>query len=203
MDDLTGKSIDENINGEFLNDSSEFNHDYFRQDHGGLITQDNGIADVILRNNDLYRQLKGDWSSTRYSKSGNMKTTTFKEDGKLYIQREQLNIDAVAERCRLYREAAAQGIPDPLAPPDNNGGLYWKWMDLPKVIAIKIQDDYFGGMDWEVIKRDETLKWQFYRVVETEYPQFVCYPSGKLPIPKQVLYPRKISAAEFFKGGNK
>jgi len=55
-------------------------------------------------------------------------------------------------------------------------------------------------MRWSTIKRDRTLKAQFYRVVETEYPQFVCYPGGKLPIPIDVPYPAKVGEKKFFEG---
>tara|TARA_R110000772_G_scaffold232819_1_gene344354 strand:+ start:1579 stop:2187 length:609 start_codon:yes stop_codon:yes gene_type:complete len=201
MTDLANGNLNKD-NPELLDDDIEFNADYYRQDTGtGIITEDNGLAEVMLRDNKLYNSMKGDWASTRLSQSGNMKITTGRKDGQAYITREQFNIEAIAEKCRLYREAAEAGYPDPLAPPDGHGGLVYKWMDLPKSIACQIQDDYFGGLDWEVIKRDEVLKWQFYRVVQLEYPAFICYPNGKLPITKQVAYPRKMSAADFFKGG--
>jgi hypothetical protein len=186
---------------EYLDDNDpEKNWDYYRQDHGGTITNHNGIADKLLKNNDLYRSMKGDWSRTSESKSGNIITTTGRQDGKFYITREQKNAEAVARRCKAYREAAEQGIPDPLAPLGDDGNLTYKWMDLPNVVAIRISDQYFGGMPWQVIKHDRTLKAQFYRVVEQEYPQYVCYPGGKLPIPVAVPYPARVGEKKFFKG---
>jgi hypothetical protein len=181
-------------------DDPETNLDYTRRDSGGIITTHNGMADRLLQNDKLYNAMKGDWTRTTWNKSGNMRTTTGREDGKFYIQREQMNTELVAERCRRYREAAERGVPDPLAPLDDSGGLAWKWMDLPYVIEQRISDDYFGGMRWSTIKRDKTLKAQFYMVVQKEYPQYICYPKGRLPIPIQVPYPAKRGTTNFFKG---
>ena len=191
-----------NINEpEYLDDSDpEKNMDYWRQDHGGTITNHNGVADKLLQNDALYRSMKGDWERTDWNKQGNIKVTTGRRDGKFFITREQRNTEAVALRCKLYREAAERGIPDPMAPLGDDGNLTWKWMDLPNVVSIRISDQYFGGMPWQAIKHDRTLKAQFYRVVETEYPQYVCYPGGKLPIPVAVPYPAKAGEKKFFKG---
>ena len=178
----------------------EKDFNYLRQDSGGMITNHNGVADKLLQNNKLYNAMKGDWQRVGYNGNKNIKTTTGREDGKFYIKREQYNTEDIAKMCALYRQAAEAGIPDPLAPLMPDGSLGWKWMDLPDVIAIRISDTYFGGMPWSVIKHDKTLKAQFYRVVQQEYPQYVCYPGGKLPIPIDVPYPRKAGEQRFFKG---
>ena len=176
-------------------------YDTLRQDHGGIITTHNGVADKLLsKNNKLYREMKGDWRREGWNLSRNIKTTTGRENGKFYIKREQMNAEAVAERCRRYREAAEQGIPDPLAPIMPDGKLGYKWMDLPEVVAIRISDQYFGGIPWAALKNDRTMKAQFYRVVQQEYPQYICYPGGKLPIPIDVPYPSKAGEKKFFKG---
>jgi hypothetical protein len=186
---------------EYLDDTDpEKNYDYFRQDTGGIVTAHNGVADQLLKNNELYNSMKGDWSRTAWNASQNIKTTTGREDGKFYIRREQMNADAVVRRCQEYRKAAEQGYPDPLAPIGDDGKLTWKWMDLPNVVSIRISDQYFGGMPWAVVKHDRTLKAQFYRVVEREYNQYVCYPGGKLPIPIEVPYPARVGEQKFFKG---
>ena len=186
---------------EYLPDTDPVkNFDYYRQDHGGMVTNHNGIADVLLKNDKLYNTMKGDWQRTDWSLNRNIRTTTGRENGKFYIKREQMNADAVAERCRRYREAAEAGYPDPLAPVMPDGKLGWKWMDLPTVVSIRISDEYFGGMPWEAIKHDRTLKAQFYKVVEREYPQYICYPGGKLPIPVDAPYPAKRGQQKFFKG---
>ena len=182
------------------NTDPEKNLDYYRQDHGGMITNHNGVADKLLQNNDLYRSMKGDWSRTETNKSGNIIVTTGREDGKFYIKREQQNTEAIKQAVKNYRHAAELGIPDPLAPIGEDGKLQHKWMELPKVVAIRISDDYFGGMPWDAIKHDKTLKAQFYKVVEREYNQYVCYPGGKLPIPVDVPYPTKKGQQRFFQG---
>ena len=176
------------------------NHDYWRQDHGGLVTNHNGVADRLLKNDRLYNTMKGDWKREGWNASRNIKTTTGREGGKFYIRREQMNTEAVARRCQEYRKAAEQGYPDPLAPIMPDGKLGYKWMDLPNVISIEISDRYFGGMPWQVLKHDRTLKAQFYRVVEREYNQFVCYPGGRLPIPVDVPYPTAQGQQKYFKG---
>lgn len=186
---------------EYLDDTNpEKNWDYYRQDHGGMITNDNGVADRLLKNNDLYNSMKGDWSRTSTNKSGNMIVTTGREDGKFYIKREQLNTEDVKLRVKNYRHAAELGIPDPLAPISDDGKLSFKWMELPHVISIRISDQYFDGIPWDAIKNDRTLKAQFYRVVEREYPEYVCYPGGRLPIPVAVPYPTKKGEQKYFKG---
>jgi hypothetical protein len=186
---------------EYLDDKDpEKNYNYWRQDHGGTITNHNGVADKLLKNDKLYNSLKGDWKRADTNKSGNITVTTGREDGKFYIQREQHNVQAIIEGVRAYRAAAEAGIPDPLGPYMPDGTIGYKWMDLPNVVAVKISDEYFGGLPWHAIKHDRTLKAQFYRVVQHEYPQFVCYPHGKLPIPVDVPYPTKVGQQRFFKG---
>ena len=188
-------------NPDYLDDSDpEKNHDYWRQDHGGMVTNHNGVADRLLKNNDLYRSMKGDWKRTDFNKGKNIKVTTGRQDGKFYIQREQSNTDAIMQHCKEYRDAAELGIPDPIAPLMPDGTLGWKWMELPLVISIRISDEYFGGMPWHAIKTDRTLKAQFYMVVQREYPQYICYPGGKLPIPVPANYPTKTGQQKYFKG---
>lgn len=178
----------------------EHNPDYFRQDHGGMITNHNGVADKLLKNDDLYRALKGDWTRTDWNKNKNIKVTTGREDGKFFIQREQMNVREIMLRCQDYRKKAEAGAADPLAPLMPDGKLGYKWMELPKVVSQEISDKYFGGMPWHVLKNDRTLKAQFYKVVEQEYNQFVCYPGGRLPIPVEVPYPTAVGQTKFFKG---
>jgi hypothetical protein len=187
---------------EYLDDKDpEKNHDYWRQDHGGMITNHNGVAErLLLNNNDLYNSMKGDWKRTDTNKSGNIIVTTGREDGKFYIKREQQNTDEIKQRVKSYRHAAELGIPDPMAPIGEDGKLTYKWMDLPTVISIRISDQYFDGIPWNAIKNDRTLKAQFYRVVQQEYPEYVCYPGGKLPIPIDVPYPTKKGEKKYFRG---
>ena len=190
-------------NSELIDDDlPEHDPNAFRQDSGGLVTQHNGIADRLLKNDKLYNTLKGDWKREDWNKSKNVKVTTGREDGKFYIKREQMNVEFIAQQCAEYRARAEAGYVDPLAPLMPDGSIGYKWMELPDVIAINISNDYFGGMSWHTIKRDKGLKAQFYKVVEKEYPAFICYPGGKLPIPIEVPYPAKVGSTAFFKGAN-
>lgn len=183
-------------------DTDDVNTDlnFLRQDAGGMITNHNGMADKLLKNDKLYNAMKGNWTRTDWNGSKNIKITTGRENDKFYITREQMNVDAIKLRAAEYRRAAEAGVPDPLAPLGPDGKLTYKWMDLPDVIAIRISDQYFGGMPWAVIKHDRTLKAQFYRVVQQEYPAFVTFPGGRLPIPVDVPYPNKAGETKFFKG---
>lgn len=181
-------------------DETQTNLDYLRQDAGGMVTTHNGVADKLLKNNKLYNAMKGEWKRSDWNGTKNILVTTGREDGKFFIRREQMNVPEIAERCKRYREAAEKGIPDPLAPMMPDGKLGYKWMELPDVIAIRISDEYFGGMPWSIIKHDKTLKAQFYRVVQQEYPAFVCYPGGRLPIPIDVPYPARSGEKKYHKG---
>jgi hypothetical protein len=180
--------------------TAETDYNYLRQDAGGMITEHNGVADRLLKNDKLYRSMKGDWKREGWNGSQNVKTTTGREDGKFYIRREQFNTEYIKFRCAEYRKAAEAGFVDPLAPYMPDGKIGYKWMDLPDVIAIRISDQYFGGMPWGVLKNDRTLKAQFYQVVQREYPEYVCYPGGRMPIPIQVPYPARSGETKFFKG---
>jgi hypothetical protein len=187
----------------YLDDTDpEHNPDAFRMDKGGLVTTDNGIADRLLQNDKLYNTLKGDWQRSDYNKSKNILTTTGREDGKFYIKREQLNVEYIREQCQAYRKKAEEGWIDPLGPLMPDGTLGYKWIELPEILAQDIGNKYFGGLSWHTIKRDRTLKAQFYRVVQQEYPAFVCYPGGKLPIPIEVPYPAAVGQKAFFEGAN-
>ena len=187
---------------DYLNDEDpEQDLDYQRQDKGGIITSHNGVADKLLSdNNELYNSMKGNWTRKAMNKSGNIEVTTGRQDNKFFIRREQKNIEAIKEGVREYRQLAESGFPDPLAPIMPDGKLGYKWMELPKAISIDICNTYFGGMPWDAIKRDKSLKAQFYQVVQSEYPAFICYPGGKLPIPVDVPYPTRVGQERFFKG---
>ena len=176
------------------------NYDHLRQDSGGMVTAHNGVADKLLRNDKLYRSMKGDWKRSGWNGNQNILTTTGRENGKFYIRREQMNTEYIKQKCREYRAGAEAGMVDPLGPYMPDGSIGYKWMDLPDVVAVEISERYFGGMPWSVIKHDRNLKAQFYRVVQQEFPEYVCYPGGRLPIPIDVPYPSAVGETKFFKG---
>lgn len=186
---------------EIITDDVARNMDYMRQDHGGIATEESGLADRLLRNNKLYREMKGDWSRSDWNGGGFIKTTTGRKDGKFFITREQANIEAIKAGVKKYREMAEAGIPDPLAPIGPDGKLQWAWVSLPKVTAQLISDTYFGGLPWDCVKTDKTMKAQWYMVIQRECPEYICYPGGKLPIPVDAPYPAKAGERKFHKGG--
>lgn len=187
-------------NPEIITGEVAKNTDYMRQDHSIINAEDSGLADRLLSNNKLYREMKGDWERSEWIGGGFTKMTTGRKDGKFFITREQHNIEAIKAGVKRYRQMAESNIPDPLAPMGPDGKLQWAWVSLPKVIAQRISDNYFGGMPWDAVKMDKTLKAQWYMVIQREYPEYICYPGGRLPIPVDVQYPSKAGEKKFFKG---
>lgn len=152
---------------------------------------ENGAGDAIFKNNEKYKAYKGDWTTFHRTKGGKIEYKLEKIDGKLNITRNQTNVDAIKQHCADYRAAAEQGYTDPWAPadPHNPAKQQYKWVQLPTVISHEISNKYFSGLAWDVVKMDKYLKAQWYRVIQNEYPAFICYPGGKLPIPIEVPYP--------------
>ena len=185
---------------QIITDDVEKDLDYMRQDKSIINAADSGLADRLLTNNKLYREMKGDWSRSEWVGGGFTKTTTGRKDGKFFITREQINTEAIKAGAKKYRQMAEAGIPDPLAPIGQDGKLQYAWVSLPKVISIRISDNYFGGMPWDVIKLDKTAKAQFYMVIQRDYPEYICYPGGVLPIPIKVPFPAKVGERKYHKG---
>ena len=86
--------------------------------------------DRLLQNDKLYNHLKGDWTHEGWNKSKNIKVTTGRESGKLYVTREQMNVEYIMEECKAYREKAEAGFMDPLAPLMPDGKLGYKWIGI-------------------------------------------------------------------------
>lgn len=189
-----------NNHKEIITDDVSQDYNYMRQDRGGIVTEDSGLADRLLTNDKLYRSMKGDWERSDLNGGGFIKTTTGRKDGKFFITREQMNIKAIQAGVKKYREMAEAGIPDPLAPIGPDGELQWAWVSLPRVTAQMISDQYFGGMGWDLVKRDKTLKSQWYQVIQKECPEYICYPGGVLPIPFKAPYPARVGEKKFHKG---
>lgn len=188
-----------------LDTPAELDPQYMRTDQGsGLVTNHNGMADALLRNNDNYRAYRGDWRHGDWNGSGLIHTTMGREDGRLYRRRHQINTDAIAQGVANYRASAERGDPDPLAPLGPDGKLTYRWMDLPVIVAEEISDQWFGGIPWSVIKLDRTMKAQFYQIVEQHYPQYITYPGGRLPLPIRPALPsrRGHERRHFFQGSS-
>ena len=188
-----------------LDKEIEMDLSYYDLDHRH--GRDTGMAEALLSNNDaLFNQMRQDnWEWTDMS-SPVTQVTFGKRDGKLFKTEEQFNVEAVRQWCLRYRKMSEEGVPDhnPAAISASitrgDDKQSYRWINLPKVFARKISNEYFGRMDWEVLKRDKRLRAQFYMVVEKEYSDFVCYPGGKLPIPIDVPYPKKEGDRSFFSG---
>ena len=189
-----------NTKKEIITEDVNRDYDYMRQDRGGIVTEESGLADRLLRNDKLFRAMKGDWQRSELSGGGFTKVTTGRKDGKFFITREQFNIEAIKAGVAKYREMAEAGIPDPLAPIGPDGKLQWMWVSLPNVVSQMISDQYFGGMGWDLVKQDKTTKAQWYKVIQRECPEYICYPGGKLPIPIDVPYPARVGEKKFHRG---
>jgi hypothetical protein len=168
--------------------------------------RETGLAAALLQNDALFKEMKkSDWSWSDWS-TPTTRVTMGKKDGVMFKTEEQTNVEAIRQWCLRYRKMSEEGVvdPNPLAVAASitrgDDKQSYRWINLPKVIARKISNEYFGGMDWEVLKRDKTLRAQFYMVVEKEYNDFVCFPHGKLPIPIQVAYPKRAGEKNFFSG---
>lgn len=151
-----------------------------------------GAGDQFFQNNERYRAYKGGWQTKHTSKTGNMEYTFKREGNNLQITRTQKNVQAIMEYCKKYRAKAEAGLmvdPFALADTTDTTKLSYQWVELPTVIAREISYKYFGGLPWEVVSQDPYMKAQFYLVIQKEYPAFICYPGGKLPIPIDVKYP--------------
>ena len=62
-------------------------------------------------------------------------------------------------------------------------------MDLPKCFAHEISGKWFDNRPWELIKLDKKDKILFYAIVNAYYSDFVCHPSGKIPLPYNPIIP--------------
>ena len=168
--------------------------------------RDSGLAAALLQNDALFNQLKQDnWEWTDWA-TPTTRVTMGKKNGQLFKTEEQVNVESIRQWCLKYRKMSEEGIPDnnPMAVAASitrgDDKQSYRWINLPKVIARRISNEYFGGTDWEVLKHDKTLRAQFYKVVEKEWNDFVCHPNGKLPIPIDVPYPKKAGEKNFFSG---
>ena len=107
---------------EYLDDTDpEKNWDFYRQDHGGMVTNHNGMADKLFQNDDLYRSMKGDWKRASTNKRGNIVVTTGREDGKFDIKRDKTNKKTIKTAVKNYTTRAKFGNPDPSTTTDDLG----------------------------------------------------------------------------------
>ena len=162
------------------NEEAKINEDYY------LKGNNEATAEAALRKNDkLYQEVKsGTWKQT--FDTGNMKYTVGAEDGERYVQYEQKNVELIREECKNMREFYKQhGTDNPFF-----AGTFHA-MNLPKCFVHEITSKYFNNRPWELIKLDKQDKILFYAIVNEYYSDFVCHPSGKIPLPYNPSVPTK------------
>jgi hypothetical protein len=163
-----------------MNDDVKVNEEYYTN---GILEA--GVDGVFRHNDKLFNEVKsGTWSQTFNTQNINYKVGA--EDGVRYVQYEQKNVEAVRTRCKELREFYKEhGTDNPFF-----GGTA-HMMELPKCFAHEISSKYFNNRPWELIKQDKKDKILFYAIVNRDYSDFVCHPSGKIPIPYNPSIPTK------------
>ena len=135
------------------------------------------VEGALRQNNKLYNEVKsGNWSQT--FKTQNLDYTIGAKNGERFVQYEQHNVEKVRQDCKNMREFYKEhGTDNPFF-----AGTFHA-MNLPKCFAHEISSKWFNNRPWELIKRDKADKIKFYAIVNEFYSDFVCHPSGKIPLP--------------------
>jgi hypothetical protein len=163
------------------NEEAKVNEDYYTK--GNL---EGGIEGVLIKNDKLYNEVKsGTWSQTFKTKNLDYKIGA--QDGERYVQYTQHNVEAIKTYCKERREFYKM-----IGTTDNPffAGTF-EAMNLPKSIAHSISSTYFNNRPWDLIKKDKKDKILFYAIVNEYYSDFVCHPSGKIPLPFNPAIPTK------------
>lgn len=163
-----------------MEDDLKINEDYYTK--GNL---EAGVEGVLRKNNKLYNEVKsGTWSQT--FSTPNLDYKIGAKDGTRYVQYEQRNVEEVRQQCKNMREFYKEhGTDNPFF-----AGTFHA-MNLPKCFAHEISSKWFNNRPWELIKRDKEDKILFYAIVNEYYSDFVCHPSGKIPLPYNPSIPTK------------
>ena len=162
------------------NEEAKINEDYYLK---GIL--ESGVDGVLRKNDKLYNEVKsGTWSQAFNTPNINYKIGAV--NGERYVQYEQKNVEEVRERCKHLREFYKEhGTDNPFFA----GTAHM--MDLPKCFAHEISSRWFNNRPWELIKQVKEDKILFYAIVNEYYSDFVCHPSGKIPIPYNPAIPTK------------
>ena len=162
------------------NEEALVNEDYYLK--GNL---ESGVEGVLAKNDKLFNEVKsGTWSQS--FNTGNMKYKVGAIDGERYVQYEQMNVEVVREKCKQMREFYKEhGTDNPFF-----AGTFHA-MDLPKCFAHEITSKWFNNRPWELIKQDKKDKILFYAIVNEYYSDFVCHPTGKIPLPYNPSIPTR------------
>lgn len=140
---------------------------------------------LLIRNDKMFNEVKsGTWSQTFNTRNIDYKIGA--EDGVRYVQYQQKNVEHVRQKCKEMREFyQIHGTDNPYF-----AGTFHA-MDLPKCFAHEISSKWFNNRPWELIKKDKADKILFYAIVNEYYSDFVCHPSGKIPLPYNPAIPTK------------
>jgi uncharacterized protein (UPF0210 family) len=163
------------------NEEAKVDEGYFTK---GIMGEDT-MESLLIRNDKMFNEVKsGTWSQTFNTQNINYKIGA--QDGERYVQYEQKNVDAVKQKCKEMRDFYKEhGTDNPYF-----AGTFHA-MDLPKCFAHEISSKWFSNRPWELIKKDKKDKILFYAIVNEFYPDFVCHPSGKIPLPYNPAIPTK------------
>lgn len=163
------------------NEEAKVNEDYYLK---GILEA--GIEGAVRHNDKLYNEVKsGTWSQT--FKTNNIDYKVGAQDGARYVQYTQHNTDQIKEYCKGRREFYQM-----IGTTDNPifAGTF-EAMCLPKAIGHAISSKYFNNRPWELIKMDKKDKILYYAIVNEYYSEYVCHPSGKIPLPYNPAIPTK------------
>jgi hypothetical protein len=144
-----------------------------------------GVEGLLSKNDKMYNEVKsGTWSQTFNTDNINYKVGAV--NGERYVQYEQKNVENIKQFCKERREFhAVHGTDNPMF-----AGTFHA-MQLPKCFAHEISSKWFSNRPWELIKMDKKDKILFYAIVNEYYSDFVCHPSGKIPLPYNPAIPTK------------
>jgi len=150
---------------------------------GGILEA--GIDGVFRHNDKLFNEVKsGTWSQTFNTPNIDYKVGAV--DGVRYVQYDQKNVEEVKQFCKERREFhKVHGTDNPFFA----GTAHM--MQLPKCFAHEISSRWFNNRPWELIKQEKEDTILFYAIVNEYYSDFVCHPSGKIPIPYNPSIPTK------------
>lgn len=162
------------------NEELKVNEDYYLK--GNL---EAGVEGVFRKNDKLYQEVKsGTWSQT--FETPNITYKVGAVDGTRYVQYDQKNVESIRQDCKNMREFYKEhGTDNPFF-----AGTFHA-MNLPKCFAHEISSKWFNNRPWELIKKDKEDKILFYAIVNEYYSDFVCHPSGKIPLPYNPIIPSR------------
>ena len=162
------------------NEEAKVDEDYYLK--GNLA---GGMEGALIKNDKMFNEIKsGTWSQTFKTKNIDYKVGAL--DGVRYVQYDQKNVEAIRAECKNRREFYKEhGTDNPFF-----AGTFHA-MELPKCFAHEISSKYFNNRPWELIKQDKKDKILFYAIVNEYYSDFVCHPTGKIPLPYNPAIPTK------------